>query len=136
MIIRYWDITREGLNNNEKKSYIVNAPNNMTYCYFSKSSFDKTNILQSNEAFNEIGQRSSMAGFSLYQNLNGLSLNFNAQYEFDDNIDNLIKYCSRISDCSHNSIITDLLPISVSGYDGQFNVLASSSWDGKIKIWK
>ena len=136
MTIRYWDITREGLNNNEKKSYIINAPNNITYCNYSKSSFDKTNILQSNEAYNEIGQRSHMAGFSTYQNLNGVSFHFDAQYEFDDNLDNLIKYCSRISDCSHKSIITDLLPISVSGYEGQFNVLASCSWDGKIKIWK
>ena len=136
MTIRYWDITREGLNNNEKKSYIVNAPNNITYCNYSKSSFDKTNILQSNEAYNEIGQRSHMAGFSTYQNLNGVSFHFDAQYEFDDNLDNLIKYCSRISDCSHKSIITDLLPICVSGYDGQTNVLVSCSWDGKIKIWK
>ena len=63
-----WDITREGLNNNEKKSYLINAPNNLTYCNFTKSSFDKTNILQSNEAFNEPGQRTDMPGFSPYLN--------------------------------------------------------------------
>jgi hypothetical protein len=34
MIIRYWDITREDINNNEKKSYLVNAPYNLTYCNF------------------------------------------------------------------------------------------------------
>ena len=45
MTIRYWDITREGINNNEKKSYLVNAPNNLTYYNFTKSSFNKTNIL-------------------------------------------------------------------------------------------
>jgi hypothetical protein len=33
MIIRYWDITREDINNNEK-SYLVNAPYNLTYCNF------------------------------------------------------------------------------------------------------
>ena len=50
MIIRYWDIKREGINNKEKKSFIVNAPNNLAHCNFTKSNFDKTNILQSNEA--------------------------------------------------------------------------------------
>ena len=49
-IIRYWDIKREGINNKEKKSFIVNAPNNLAHCNFTKSNFDKTNILQSNEA--------------------------------------------------------------------------------------
>ena len=55
MIIIYLDITREGINNEIKSSYIINAPNNLTNCNFTKSSFDKTNILQSNEAFNEPG---------------------------------------------------------------------------------
>ena len=50
MIIRYWDIKREDINNKEKKYFIVNAPNNLTHCNFTKSNFDKTNILQSNEA--------------------------------------------------------------------------------------
>ena len=44
MIIRYWDIKREDINNKEKKSFIVNAPNNLTHCNFTKSNFDKTNI--------------------------------------------------------------------------------------------
>ena len=29
---------------------MINAPNNLTHCNFTKSNFDKTNILQSNEA--------------------------------------------------------------------------------------
>ena len=44
MTIRYWDITREDINNNEKKSYLINAPNNLTYCNFTKSNFDKTKL--------------------------------------------------------------------------------------------
>ena len=136
MTIRYWDITREGLNNNEKKSYLINAPNNLTYCNFTKSSFDKTNILQSNEAFNEPGQRTDMPGFSPYLNYNGVSLHYIPQNEFEGDISNL-KFCSRISDSAHKSIITDLLPLCIetTGKE-QTNILASSSWDGKIKIWK
>ena len=63
--IRYWDIAREELNNNEKKSYLTNAPNNLIYCNFTKSNFDKTNILQSNEAFNDQGQRTDMPALVL-----------------------------------------------------------------------
>ena len=37
MIIRYWDIKREDINNKEKKSFIVNAPNNLTHCNFTKN---------------------------------------------------------------------------------------------------
>ncbi len=135
MTIRYWDITREGINNSEKKSYLVNAPNNLTYCNFTKSNFDKINILQSNEAFNEPGQRSDMPGFSPYLNYNGVSLHYIPQNEFEGDISNL-KFCSRIADSSHRSIITDLLPLSIEGGKDQLNVLASCSWDGKIKIWK
>ena len=135
MTIRYWDITREGLNNNEKKSYLINAPNNLTYCNFTKSNFDKTNILQSNEAFNEPGQRTDMPGFSPYLNYNGVSLHYIPQNEFEGDISNL-KFCSRISDSSHKSIITDLLPLSIEVGKDQTNLLASCSWDGKIKIWK
>ena len=133
MIIRYWDITREGINNNEKKSYLVNAPNNLTYCNFTKSSFDKTNILQSNEAFNEPGQRADMPGFSPYLNYIGVSLHDIPQNEFEGG--DISKFCSRIADPSHKSIITDLLPIYIDGSKDQI-VLASCSWDGKIKIWK
>jgi hypothetical protein len=136
MTIRYWDITREGLNNNEKKSYLINAPNNLTYCNFTKSSFDKTNILQSNEAFNEPGQRTDMPGFSPYLNYNGVSLHYIPQNEFEGDISNL-KFCSRISDSSHKSIITDLLPLCIETSGKELtNVLISSSWDGKIKMWK
>ena len=140
MIIRYWDITREGINNNEKKSYIVNAPGNLTYCNFTKSSFDKTNILQSNEAFNEPGQRIEMPGFSPYLNYNGLSLHYNPQKEKEIDYSDITKlkpYISRIADSSHKSIITDILPMSIiSNNNSPLNILVSSSWDGKIKIWK
>jgi hypothetical protein len=133
MIIRYWDVTRDGFNNPEKKSYSINAPNNLTYCNFTMSKFDKTNILQSNEAFNEVGQKTDMPGFSPYFNYNGVSLNFKSQNEFEGQT---IKYCTRISDSSHKSIITDLLPINVGSDSNNVNVLASCSWDGKIKLWK
>jgi WD40 repeat protein len=134
MIIRYWDITREGINNNEKKSFIVNAPNNLTYCNFTKCNFDKTNILQSNEAFNEAGQRIDMPGFSQFLNYNGVSLHYIPQNDADDNG---IRCCSRIADCSHKSIITDIIPMSLSIDEKSYtNILVSSSWDGKIKIWK
>ena len=135
MIIRYWDITREGINSEKKSSYIVNAPNNLTYCNFTKSNFDKTNILQSNEAFNEQRQRTDMPGFSNYLNYNGVSLHYIPQNEFDSGINNL-KFCSRISDPSHKSIITDILPMNIEEKNPQLNILVSSSWDGKIKIWK
>ena len=135
MIIRYWDITREGLNNEKKLSYIINAPNNLTYCNFTKSSFDKTNILQSNEAFNEPGQRTDMPGFSPFLNYNGVSLHYIPQSEFDNGLPNL-RFCSRIADASHKSVITDILPMCIDEKNNQSNVLISSSWDGKIKVWK
>ena len=129
MIIRYWDIKREGINNKEKKSFIVNAPNNLAHCNFTKSNFDKTNILQSNEAFNEAGQRINMAGFSQFLSQNGVFL---LQNDADDND---IRFCSRIVDCSNKSIITIIIPMSL-GEKSNTNILVSSSWDGKIKIWK
>ena len=135
MIIRYWDITREGINNEKKLSYVINAPNNLTYCNFTKSSFDKTNILQSNEAFNEPGQRTDMPGFSPFLNCNGVSLHYIPQSEFDNGIPNY-RFCSKISDASHKSVITDILPMSIDDKNPPTNVLISSSWDGRIKIWK
>jgi hypothetical protein len=66
MIIRYWDIKREVINNNENKYFIVNAPNNLTYCNFTKSNFDEYIILQSNEAFNEAGKRINMPDFNQF----------------------------------------------------------------------
>ena len=56
MTIRHRDITREDINNNEKKSF------------FTKSNFDEYIILQSNEAFNEAGKRINMPGFSQFLN--------------------------------------------------------------------
>ena len=129
MIIRYWDIKREDINNKEKKYFIVNAPNNLTHCNFTKSNFDKTNILQSNEAFNEAGQRINMAGFSQFLNYNRFFL---LQNDADDNN---IKFWSRIAYCSVKSIITIIIPMSLDEKSNT-NILVSSSCDGKIKIWK
>ena len=77
-----------------------------------------------------------MPGFSPYLNYNGVSLHYIPQNQFEGDISNL-KFCSRIYDSAHKSIITDLLPLCIetTGKE-QTNILASSSWDGKIKIWK
>ena len=57
MTIRYWDMTKEKIINKSnkdiekienKKSYIINAHNNISYCKFTKNSFNGTEILQSN----------------------------------------------------------------------------------------
>ena len=129
MIIRYWDTTREDINNNEKKYFIVNAPNNLTHCNFTESNFDKTNKLQSNEAFNEAGQRINMAGFSQFLNYNGVFL---LQNDVDDNN---IRFCSRIAYSSDKNIITIIIPMSLDEKSNT-NILVSSSCDSKIKIWK
>jgi hypothetical protein len=47
-----------------------------------------------------------------------------------------LKFCSRISDSSHKSLITDILPVCIGEKGPQNNILVSSSWDGKIKVWK
>ena len=117
MIIRYWDITKEDINNNEKKSF------------FTKSNFDEYIILQSNEAFNEAGKRINMPDFNQFLNQNGVFL---LQNDADDND---IKFCSRIAYCSDKSIITIIIPMSLDEKSNT-NILVSSSWDGKIKIWK
>ena len=64
-------------------------------------------------------------------NLNGIIYHSSVQKEFDQD-DDSIKYCTKISDASHKSVITDLLPMNLNGV----NLLVSSSWDGTIKIWK
>jgi len=129
MIIRYWDIKGEGINNNEKKYFIVNAPNNLTHCNFTKSNFDEYILLQSNEAFNQAGQRINMPGFSQFLNYNGVFL---PQNDADDND---IRFWSRIDDCSDKSIISIIIPMSLDE-KSNINILVSSSCDGKIKIWK
>jgi len=135
-VIRYWDISKDNLNANySKKSYIINAPNNINYCLFTKGYFDKTNILQSNEIYNTKEAKMSMSGLSEFQNFNGILYHSSIQKEFDKN-DNDLKYCTKISDPSHKSIISDLLPLSLSGNYEPVNLLVSSSWDGTIKLWK
>ena len=113
------------------KSYIINAPNNLTQCHFTKCLFDKTNIIQSNENYNMDAPKANIPGFSEYQNFNGILYHSSVQNEFDQE-DEGLKYCSKISDPSHQSVITDLLSMNVNGV----NLLLSSSWDGTIKLWK
>ena len=77
----------------------------------------------------------NMPGLSEFQNINGTLYHSNIQKEFDEN-DNELKHCTKISDPSHKSIISDLLPLSINGLNGPVNILVSSSWDGTVKIWK
>ena len=130
-VIRYWDLSKDITNNNLMKSYIINAPDNLTTCQFTKGSFEKTNVLQSNENYNLKMIKKNIPGFSDFQNLNGIIYHSSVQKEFDQD-DDSIKYCTKISDASHKSVITDLLPMNLNGV----NLLVSSSWDGTIKIWK
>ena len=139
-IIRYWDITKEGLNGMEKKSFIVNTPCNLSTCIFSKSVYNNTTVIQSNESFNlkqPKTPKKNMPGLSEYQNYNGIAFHSFVQNEFEEDKDNL-NYCTRISDASHKNLITDLLPLTIDNSDKNDNsmVLVSSSWDGTIKIWK
>ena len=85
-------------------------------------------ILQSNDSFNEAGQRIDMPGFSQFLNYNGVFL---LQNDIDEND---IRFCSRIADCSYNRIITDIIPMLLDEKSNT-NILVSSSYDGKIKIW-
>ena len=140
MTIRYWDITKEGIKNingnnlNDKGSYIINCPNNISYCNFSKNAFSGLTVLQSNESFENLDKRKNMAGFSEYQNYNGITYYSAMQNEFDQNSD--LKYCTKISEAAHRGVITDLLCYNIYPNEGQSNILISSSWDGTIKIWK
>ena len=140
MTIRYWDITKEGIKNingnnlNENGSYIINAPFNLSYCFFSKSSFNGLTILQSNESFEDIGRRMNLPGLSEYQNYNGITYHSVIQNEFEQNSD--LKFCTKISECAHKGVISDLLCYNLNANDIQSNILVSSSWDGTIKIWK
>ena len=135
-VIRYWDISKDNLNMNcSKKSYIINAPNNINFCQFTKGNYDKTIVLQSNEIYNAKGAKLNMPGLSEFQNFNGILYHSNIQKEFEEN-DNKLKHCTKISDPSHTSIISDLLPLSLNGVNGPVNILVSSSWDGTVKIWK
>ena len=142
MTIRYWDITKDGINNingnnlSDKGSYIVNAPNNISFCNYTKSSFSLFTILQSNEFFGEFGKRTNIPGFSEYLNYNGINYHSVVQDEFDQNTAGDLKFCTKISDAAHKGPISDLLTYGLNTNDVQGNILVSSSLDGTIKIWK
>ena len=55
-----------------------------------------------------------MPGFSQYLNFNGISF-YAPQNEFDYDISDIsdLKSCTRISDSSHKSVITDILPMCI-----------------------
>ena len=139
MTIRYWDFTKGKISNknkkedifDNKKSYIVNAHNNMAFCKFTKTSFNQTYILQSNERYNSNKKKKKMPGISEYQYFNGVAFQKLKQNEFDDGNEKL-SFCCKLADAAHKSIITDLMAYSINNS----NFLISSSWDGTIKVWK
>ena len=137
MTIRYWDFTKEKISNKKedtfdnKKSYIINAHNNLAFCKFIKTSFNQTYILQSNEGYNNNKKKNKMPGIGEYQYFNGVSFQKFKQDEFEDGNEKL-SFCLKLSDAAHKSIITDLLGYNIN----HSNFLISSSWDGTIKIWK
>ena len=124
-VIRYWDIL------NSNKSFIINAPNNLNKVLYSKSVYDKTSIFQSNEFYNINEMLQNFSGFSDYFLFNGLSYHNNVQNEFDES-EEILKYCKRISDCSHKGVISDGLVMECFNE----NLLITSGWDGMIKVWK
>ena len=137
MTIRYWDFTKEKISNKKednfdnKKSYIINAHNNLAFCKFIKTSFNQTHIIQSNEGYNNNKKKNKMPGIGEYQYFNGVSFQKFKQDEFEDGYEKL-SFCRKLSDAAHKSIITDLLGYNIN----HSNFLISSSWDGTIKIWK
>ena len=139
MTIRYWDFTKEKINANERKktsfnnkSYIINAHNNISYCKFTRSNFNGTEIIQSNEKYDINKRKKCMKELSEYQYFNGVAFHSLAQNEFDDSNDGL-KFCKKMADAAHKNIISDLLTFNV---NDNLNLLISSSWDGTVKIWK
>ena len=139
MTIRYWDFSKEKINGNlrkkssfENKSYIINAHNNISYCKFTKSSFNGTEIIQSNEKYDINKKKNNMNTLSEYQYFNGVAFHSLAQNEFDDSNDDL-KFCKKLADAAHKNIISDILTFNV---EDNLNLLISSSWDGTVKIWK
>ena len=148
MTIRYWSIVDENNFNKEKNqeqfSYLINAPENISNCIFTKSIFGDTVILQSNEFYNLNEPKKSVIGFSEYQNYNGITYHTSLQNEFNEeekSQQKTLNYCTRISESSHKNIITDIIPLSLDhefddGCDKFSNLLISSSWDGTVKIWK
>ena len=145
MTIRYWSIINENnLNkeeNQENFSYLINAPENMSNCFFTKSIFGDNIILQSNEIFNIYDYKKSVIGFSEYQLFNGITCHTSIQNEFKEELNVTLNYCTRISDSSHKNVISDIIPMALKydiddGLEKYSNLLISSSWDGTVKIWK
>jgi len=139
MTIRYWDFAKGNIYNEEedifdkKESYIINAHNNMNFCKFTKTFFEETYILQSNEGYNNKEKKKKMPGISDYQYFNGVAFQNLKQNEFDDGDGNEeLSFCRKLADAAHKSIITDLLAYNIN----YSNFLISSSWDGTVKIWK
>jgi hypothetical protein len=62
---------------------------------------------------------------------NGLSYHNNVQNEFDEG-EEILKYCKRISDCSHKGVISDGLVMECFNE----NLLITTGWDGMVKVWK
>ena len=147
MTIRYWDFSKEKINTNKsyrrndinelenKKSYIINAHNNISFCKFTKTSFNGTDIIQSNESYDSKKKKKYMNGLSEYQYFNGVAFHALSQNEFDESNEEL-RFCTKLADSSHKGIISDLLTYKVNNKDNNMNLLISSSWDGTIKIWK
>ena len=131
-----WNNYINGNNLNDRGSYIINAPNDLAYCNYSKSSFSDFIILQSNESFDDLGKKANMAGFSEYQNYNGITYHSSIQNEFETNCQGDLKFCTKISDSAHKGVISDLVCYGLNLDEGICNILASCSSDGTIKIWK
>jgi WD40 repeat protein len=127
--IRYWDITKDC----QERSFLVNCPNKTYDCKFTTLPVDgcNTTILQSNEILNSGIPKKDTNSFSEYQHYNGISFHLVTHNEFEENLE-ILKYCTKISDAAHRSIVTDITSLSVNG----IQLLVSSSWDGTIKLWK
>ena len=124
-VIRFWDIF------NKNKNYIINAPNNLNEIIYSYSIYDETKIIQSNEFYNLNTMQRDSPNFSEYFLYNGLSYHNNVQNEFDEG-EEILKYCKRISDCSHKGVISDGLVMECFNE----NLLITTGWDGMVKVWK
>jgi WD40 repeat protein len=130
--IRYWDISKSSLK--EKKSYIINAPNDLVNCYYSQSYFNKSLFLiQSNEyygvSFNNIPEYNYYGEYQFFNNANITDLK-----------NGKLNYGKRIVEASHQNIITDIQYMELNqSLDNENDfpfILLTSSWDGTIKIWK
>jgi WD40 repeat protein len=131
--IRYWDLTKESM---VKKSYVLNAPSNLSYANYNSCCFSDTTVLQANEIYSQapVTNTRKDSNFSEYQLYNGICFQNNLTSVTHDDEENgsFLKYVTKIAEASHKSVITDIQMIPV----GNTNLLISSSWDGTVKIWK